>query len=102
MKIKASISVLVGDDEKLLSQIKSVYFKNATIKLGKDDKFDSFYEKSEILKFLNRDERQEIRNLLMIDIKKKFRQSMKNILPRPAPISFQSINNVSTINFTEN
>ena len=73
MKIKASLSVIVGDDEELLSKIKSFYLQNATIKINECCEEDT----SEIMKFLNRDERQEIRSQMIKDIKNKFIKTMR-------------------------
>ena len=57
MKIKASISILVGKDEKTLSKIKQLYLQNATIKLNNEGSTYINDQETEIIKFLNRNER---------------------------------------------
>ena len=58
MKIKASLVVLIGDDESKLKEIQQKYIQNATIK--RDD-FEPIQRESEYLKFLERDCRDAIK-----------------------------------------
>ena len=80
MKIKASIAILVGEDEKLLSKIKQLYLQNATIKLNDEGSVYINDQETEIIKFLNRNERQEIKQQMIKTEKQGFLNNFKNQL----------------------
>ena len=73
MKIKASLTVLIGDDKSKMKEIQEKYIQNATIMC--EDCNDE--HKSEFLKFLERDERDAIKKEMELAIKNKLIASIK-------------------------
>ena len=76
MKIKASLTVLIGDDKDKILEIQKKYIQNATIHHDDDD----LETKSEYLKFLERDERDAIKKEMENAIKNKIKTSIQSKL----------------------
>ena len=54
LKLKAAMSVVVKNDEKLIKEIEEKYMEDVVIKMGNDDNAAS---KNKMMKYLERDER---------------------------------------------
>lgn len=70
MKIKASLTVLVGDSHDKIVKIQNLYLQEATITTDEKEKEKNEKQKSEFLKFLERDERDTIDK----EIKKRWKR----------------------------
>ena len=68
MKVRASLTVLIGDDQEKMDKIQNLYLHQASISLSTDK---PIYTKSKFLEFLERDEREAMHLLLTANIQKK-------------------------------
>ena len=68
MKVRASLTVLIGDDKEKMDQIQNLYLHQASISLTSEEKKNM---KSKFLNFLERDEREAMHVLLTSNIQKQ-------------------------------
>ena len=73
MKIKATLTVIIGDNDKLLTSIQNQYLNNTCILLEEKDDEVKNVNKSEYQKFLDRDEREYLKENMNKIVKDQIR-----------------------------
>lgn len=91
LKIKSTLSVLVGDNQNLVRQIEQEYYKNVI--LGSSRKNGRYK------KFINRDERNDSREkiikYLVTDYRREFRRNVEEQLNQQYGLSRSNVNNMT-------
>ena len=83
MKIKASLTVLVGNNHQQLHEIQNQYLKQATITIDSIQESQNESFKTEFLKFLERDEREIMRTELENVVNNKIKNYLGSSLKKP-------------------
>ena len=74
MKVKASLTVLIGSDKEKMDQIQNIYLNLSTISVAPETNI--LNKKSDFLQFLERDEREAILKMLKTNINKKIKKKL--------------------------